>query len=46
MITRLLNLYRNSTASVMTAVWDQLGLTVYSTVDFSLAMMFLDNLIV
>ena len=40
MIRRLLKLYHNSTVSDMTAIWDQLGLTVYSTVDFSVAMMF------
>lgn len=45
MIRRLLNLYHNSTVYDMTAVWDQLGLTVYSTVDFSVAMMVLDHLI-
>jgi len=44
MIRRLLNFYHNSTVSDMTAVWDQLGLTVYSIVDFSVAMMFLGNL--
>lgn len=45
MIRRLLNLYHNSTVSDLTAVWDQLGLTVYSTVDFFVAMMVLDHLI-
>lgn len=43
---RLPDLSQNSAVSDMTAIWDQLGLTVYSTVDFSVAMMFLDNLIV
>lgn len=45
-IRRLLNLYHNSILSDITATWDQLGLTTYNNVGFSIDMFFLDKLIV